>query len=233
MNRLEQIRENERLSHMDAYTQYDLYQDGSWLKKPVQTVMDLLDHFDAYPSLRVLDLGCGVGRNCIAIAQRFSDIDCRIDCVDILELAIEKLKQNAEKYGVENSIHGYPMPLENYLIRESGYDLILAVSALEHADSEESFVRILKEIRNGICEDGIFCLIMNTDVQEVDKSTGQPLSAQFEVNLTEQKLHYLLQDTFSGWRVLKHTVQQQHYDIPRGNRIAELYSCVITFVVRK
>lgn len=233
MTQLEQIREKERLSHIDAYTQHTLYQAGSWLKKPVQTVMDLLENFDSYPSLRILDLGCGVGRNCIAIAQHFSNIHCEIDCVDILDLAIEKLKHNAEKYNVLSSIHGCVMPLERYSIPTNAYDLILAVSALEHVDSEGSFVRVLAEIKSGIRENGVFCLIINTDVQEFDKFTGQPLSAQFEVNLTERKLRCLLQDIFSGWSVLKYTVQQQNYDIPRDDIVACLYSYVVTFVVKK
>lgn len=233
MNRLELIRENERLSHIDVYTQYGLYQDGSWLKKPVKSVMKQLDHFEAYSSLRVLDLGCGVGRNCIAIAKRFSNISCRIDCVDILELAIEKLECYAEEYDISDCIHGYIMPLESFSIPENTYDLILAVSALEHVDSEASFVRMLMEIKNGICDNGIFCLVINTSVREFDKHTGQALPAQFEVNLAEEKLRLLLQKTFSGWTVLKYTVQQQRYTIPRGTAMSDLHSSVVTFAVRK
>ena len=95
MIRLEQIRESERRSHEDVYTNHALYESGSWLQKPVKTVIELLPYFEKVKELRVLDLGCGVGRNCIAIARHFSHIPCRIDCIDILPLAIEKLNQNA------------------------------------------------------------------------------------------------------------------------------------------
>lgn len=233
MNRLEQIRKNERLSHIDVYTRYGLYQDGSWLKKPVRTVLDLLSHFEAYPSLRVLDLGCGIGRNCIPIAAQFHKRSCRIDCVDILELAIEKLVENAAEYGVLDCIHGYTIPLESFSIPENTYDLILAISALEHIDCETAFEQKLRDIKNGIRKNGIFCLIMNTSVIEFDKYTGQEIPAQFEVNMPQERLQLILQRIFSGWTVLKKTSNEQHYSVSRGDTISDLHTCVVTFVVKK
>ena len=233
MYRLEKIREREKKSHIDAYTTHALYQDGSWLKKPVKTVLELLPCFDGYRRLRVLDLGCGVGRNCIAIAQYFSSIACRIDCVDILELAIEKLNRNASEYGVGDSIHGIVSPLEEVPICPDTYDLILAVSALEHVDSESSFSRLLTEIRDGMRENGIFCLIVNSEVREFDKQTGRQMPAQFEVNLPGEEFQKKLNDIFGGWTVLKSNSRAQRYDIPRESAVHDLHTQVVTFVAKK
>ena len=230
---LEQIRENEKASHIAIYSSAELYGGGSWLKKPIRTVLELLPHFEGRTSLRVLDLGCGVGRNCIAIAQHFRDVPCVIDCVDILELAIEKLEENAAEFGVSESIRGFVQPLENFPIPPNSYDLILAVSALEHIDSREAFVRKLAEIRNGIRENGIVCLVVNSEVTERDSQTGTPLPPQFEVNLPAKELHALLSETFAGWDVLKSTVSKQQYDIPRGDNISNLQTNVVTYVARK
>ena len=52
-----------------CYEQYKLFEIGSWLYKPVKTVMDLMDHFEGQNNLQVLDLGSGIGRNSIPIAQ--------------------------------------------------------------------------------------------------------------------------------------------------------------------
>lgn len=87
--RLEEIRESERKSHIEMYSNEELYNSESWLKNPIKTVRDLIPLFSAYERLNVLDLGCGVGRNCLAIASEYKHIDCKIDCVDILEIAIE------------------------------------------------------------------------------------------------------------------------------------------------
>ena len=122
------------------YSNSELYKEGSWLRKPIKTILDIIPLFADTPELNVLDLGCGVGRNCIAIAQHFKTIPCKIDCVDILNLAIEKLYDNAKELGVASSINGIVDTIENFPIKENKYDLIIAVSALEHIDSEQSFL---------------------------------------------------------------------------------------------
>ena len=229
--RLRQIRRAERESHQAVYESRELYAAGSWLAKPVRTVMELVPLFADHRNVRVLDLGCGVGRNSIALAQAF--YDCRIECVDILECAIEKLRENAEKYQVKGKIACTVQSIDEFAIQEDCYDLILGVSALEHMDSEEAFVRKLEEIRRGLRQGGVFCLIMNSNVTERDAQTGAELSPQFEVNLPTEQLLENLKQSFCGWTVLKHTVSRQCYQIPRGERTADLETDVLTWVVRK
>ena len=89
--RIKRIRISERNSHTEIYLNEELYKSDSWLNKPIKTVVDLIPCFKDYKTLNVLDLGCGVGRNCIAVAQAYKNIVCNVDCVDLLELAIEKL----------------------------------------------------------------------------------------------------------------------------------------------
>ncbi len=232
-SRLKQIRESEMKSHIEIYTNSELYKDGSWLRKPIKTIMDIIPFFDDYSELNVLDLGCGVGRNCIAIAERFKNIPCRIDCVDILQLAIEKLYENAEKYGVTSNINGLTQSIEDFRIVNNKYDLIIAVSALEHIDSEQSFFSKLEEISKGIRKSGIVCLVINSDITETDKSTGKQIPAQFEVNLPTQSLQAALQEEFADFKVIKTTVSEQQYDIPREHVISELNTKVVTFVAIK
>lgn len=231
--RLEQIRDSERKSHTEIYTASELYQEGSWLSKPIKSVRDLMPLFQDYRELHVLDLGCGVGRNCIFIAQHYRDIPCVIDCVDILELAIEKLCANAEKYGVSAGIRGTVCPIEKYPVREEYYDLTLAISALEHVDSEKSFILKLREIQTGTRKDGVVCLVVNSQVTETDKSTGAEMPAQFEVNLSTEKLLTILRQIFADWTILKSSVQSQQYDIPREWGTVSLTSNVVSFIARK
>lgn len=232
-NRLKQIRESEKQSHIKMYSNSELYKEGSWLRKPIKTVLDIIPLFNDYSELNVLDLGCGVGRNCIAVAQSFKNFPCKIDCVDILDLAIEKLYENAEELGVASSISGIVETIENYPIGENKYDLALAISALEHIDSEQSFLSKLSEINRGIRKNGIVCFVINSDVKETDKSTGEEIPAQFEVNLQTEKLQAALKEKFSDFEIMKTAVSEQQYDIPRGDIISDLKTKVVTFVARK
>lgn len=42
--RLESIRESERKSHIEMYSNEELYKEGSWLSKPIKTVLLLQKH---------------------------------------------------------------------------------------------------------------------------------------------------------------------------------------------
>lgn len=232
-NRLRQIRESEKRSHIEMYSNNELFKEGSWLRKPIKTVLDIIPFFNGYTELNVLDLGCGVGRNCIAVAQSYKDIACRIDCVDILDLAIEKLCDNAEELGVASSINGIMLPIEDFYIKENQYDLIIAVSALEHIDSERSFISKLSEISNGIRKNGVVCLVINSDVKETDRATGKEIPAQFEVNMSTENVQAVLKEKFSDFDIIKETVSAQQYDIPREGVISNLETSVVTFVAKK
>lgn len=229
---LNSIRKSEKESHIEIYSTAKLFESGSWLQKPVKTVTDLLEHFKNYKEFNVLDLGCGVGRNCIPIAKEFKS-NCSIDCVDILDFAIEELKKNSIEFGVENEINSIVSSIDEFQIKENNYDLIIAVSALEHVDSVESFKSKLIEICNGTRKNGIVCLIINSEIKEINKETGEKLIPQFEVNLKTRKLLDLLNDAFNGWDIIKSTVRNQRYDIPRQKCVADLSTDVVTFVAKK
>ena len=231
--RVSQIRQAEAESHTQAYTSHSLFSPGSWLAKPVKTVMELLPLFEGYTQLAALDLGSGVGRNSIPVAQHFSGIPCRVDCVDILELVIAKLNENARQYGVANSIRGIVSAIDDYEITADSYDLIMAVSALEHIASQTAFEKKLHEIRDGLRHGGVACLIVNSGVVERDKATGQELLPQFEVNLPTSQIQKLLENTFADWQIIKRTIVHQKYDIPREHGIAALETDVVTYVMRK
>lgn len=232
-NRIRQIRESEKKSHTEMYLSEELYQGNSWLKKPIKTIRELIPMFWEHKQLRVLDLGCGVGRNCISIAEEYANIDCLIEAVDILDLAIEKLNENAKERGVQSKIHGMVSAIEDFRIKNNTYDFIIAVSALEHVESERMFTDKLSEIRDGIRDNGIICLVVNSEVCEKDKETGGQLPAQFEVNLSTEQLQQLLTQTFEQFTILKSTVSKQQYDIPRECGIVDLTTNVVTLVAKR
>ena len=231
--RLARIRDSERKSHTEIYTNEKLYQSNSWLQRPIKTVREIVPTFDDYKELRVLDLGCGVGRNSIYIAERFKDINCSVDCVDLLDVAIEKLLENALEHNVSSHIKGITTSIEEYEIQKNSYDFIMAISALEHIDSQDSFSRKLMEIRDGVQKNGIVCLIINSNIVETCLETNEPVEAQFEVNLPTEAIQALLDETFWGWEIIKTSIAVQQYDIPRESFTSRLNTNVITYVARQ
>ncbi|EJR63815.1 hypothetical protein IK3_02902 [Bacillus toyonensis] len=96
MNRIDYIRQEEKKYHDLCYEQYKLFETGSWLYKPVKTVMDMMDYFERQNNLQVLDLGSGVGRNSIPIAQKIKNCSSTVTCVDLLHSALTKLQVYAK-----------------------------------------------------------------------------------------------------------------------------------------
>ena len=231
MSRLTEIREAEALSHTAAYETLELYAPGSWLSKPVRALEALLPLYEDKTGLRVLDLGSGVGRNAIACAQRLKD--STVECVDILPLAIEKLRENAERLGVSEQITGSCGPVDGFEIERDGYDLILVASVLEHLDSQGGAVRKMQEIADGIRPGGAVLFVMNTGVKEWDTETGEVLPPQFEVNLPPGQVRGLLAEIFAGWEVLWDKCIHYEYPVPRGERMAVISSEVVTFTARR
>lgn len=233
MKSIKTIRDAEAQSHIQMYSENELFTGSTWLGKPVKTVTELLPLLDSRENITVLDLGCGIGRNCIPVAQRFAGKCCKIDCVDILPEAISILLKNAKKNNVESAIEGVVCPIDDYTIHPGRYDLIIAVSALEHMDSESSFYKKLIEMRNGLKSGGLICIIMNTEVSEQNITTGDSLEPQFEINIATQKLLDALHNTFVSYEVIKETVCAQSYEIPRGNKTVTLKSNVVTFAANR
>ena len=231
MNRLEVIRRAEAESHTAAYEALELYAPGSWLSQPVKALQALLPLYECRVGLRVLDLGSGVGRNAIACARQLPD--SRVDCVDILPVAIEKLRENARNYGVSQRITGIVAPVDSFVIEPNGYDIILAASVLEHLDARESAIRKMQEIAEGIRPGGAAMILMNTGVKEWDADTGEALDAQFEVNLPPEEVRALLSEFFRGWEVLWDKCIHYEYPVPRGERMAVISSEVVTFTARR
>ncbi len=147
MNRIDHIRNEEKKYHDLCYEQYKLFETGSWLYKPVKTVMDLMDYFKGQNNLQVLDLGSGVGRNSIPIAQKIQNASGTVTCVDLLDSALTKLKTYSKEHGVFEVIKTEQAAIENYYIAPNTYDYIVAVSSLEHVKSEEDLKKVLYSMK--------------------------------------------------------------------------------------
>ncbi|MDR4324163.1 class I SAM-dependent methyltransferase, partial [Bacillus paranthracis] len=203
MNRVDYIRQEEKKYHDLCYEQYKLFEIGSWLYKPVKTVMDLIDYFEGQNNLQVLDLGSGVGRNSIPIAQKIQNSSGTVKCVDLLDSALTKLQTYSKEYGVINNIKTEQAAIENYYIQRNTYDYIVAVSSLEHVQSEEDLKKVLHSMKEGTKSGGMNCLIINSNIQEIDLHTNEELDALIEINLPTEDMIHLLKSIYKEWKEIK------------------------------
>ncbi|KPU52742.1 class I SAM-dependent methyltransferase [Bacillus wiedmannii] len=233
MNRIDHIRHEEKKYHDLCYQQYKLFETGSWLYKPVKTVMDLMGYFEGQNNLQVLDLGSGVGRNSIPIAQKIQNTSGTVTCVDLLDSALTKLQTYSKEHDVFEVIKTEQAAIENYYIQPDTYNYIVAISSLEHVQSEEDLKNVLHSMKKGTKTGGINCLIINSNIQEIDLHTKEELDALIEINLPTEHMIYLLKSIYKEWQEIKIEIKELAYNIVRNDRHIQLKTNAITFVVQK
>lgn len=233
MDRLQMIRKSEKEYHDHCYENVELFEPGSWLHKPVQTIMDLLPAFDQKKEVNVLDLGSGVGRNSIPLASYFAEKEGKVVCVDLLESAAKKLAQYSEQYNVSEKIQLVKSDISEYNIPTNYFDLIIAVSALEHLDSEKAFDKVIDQMIRGTKTEGINCMIINTGVRETKLETGESIDPMYELLFETNFLIEKLEQAYQGWEKIKFTVKPYTIEITRDEQPIMLESDVVTWVARK
>ncbi|PDY37795.1 SAM-dependent methyltransferase [Bacillus wiedmannii] len=233
MNRLEFIRKEEKKYHDYCYDNYKLFEEGSWLHKPVQTVIDLIPLFEGKDNPSMLDLGTGVGRNSIPLAQAIKENGGTVMCVDLLDSALQKLNQYSEEYEVKEVIQTEKADIGNYEIKPNNFDFIVAVSSLEHVQSEEGFGKVVQRMADGTKYNGINCIIVNSEVEEIDMDTNKKLDALMEINIPTEEMMNKLRQIYDGLEVLSIIIKPLEYKIIRNEKSVLLKTNAITYAVRK
>ncbi|MGE0979988.1 class I SAM-dependent methyltransferase [Bacillus thuringiensis] len=233
MNRIEFIRKEEKKYHDYCYDNYKLFEEGSWLHKSVKTVIDLIPLFEGKDDLNMLDLGSGVGRNSIPLAQAIKENGGTVVCVDVLDSALQKLNEYSQEYEVQEVIQTEKADIGNYEIKPNNFDFIVAVSSLEHVQSEEVFGKVVQRMADGTKYNGINCIIVNSEVEEIDMDTNKKLDALMEINIPTEEMMNILRQIYDGWEVLSIMVKPLEYKIIRNEKSVLLKTNAITYAVRK
>jgi 2-polyprenyl-3-methyl-5-hydroxy-6-metoxy-1,4-benzoquinol methylase len=231
--RLQHIRKEERKYHEDCFENHRLYGSDSWLSEPVDLVMDYADKLEVKNEVRMLDLGCGVGRHSIPLAQKIRERGGEIICVDLLAKALEKLNEYSERYGVADTIQTEQSDISDYRIEPESFDYIVAGSSLEHVRSEELLNKVLKAMAGGTRAQGIVCIIMNTNIGEFNKADGSRRETLFEVIMDKDKALSLFRSQFGEWEMLHTGEEPLELEINRGEDPVLLRAISLSFIVRK
>lgn len=231
MNRIQHIRQKEKEYHEHCYANHKLFEEGSWLYKPVSDVIEMMNLFQGQQSVTALDLGCGVGRNSIPIAQRMKA--GKVVCVDLLSFALHRLRQYSDDFHVVDRIQTVESTIEDYPITVNEYDYIVAVSSLEHVPSKTALEKVLHNMKIGTKDKGVNYIVINSSVEEIDVNTHVRLDPLFEVNLSTEEMLCMLRKIYKGWEELLVGVKPLEYQIVRDKQPVSLRTKAVTFCVRK
>lgn len=206
-----QAREATKKYHIKLYTDKKLFQkDSSWLEKPNKTIIDIVrKNFIDKKNIRILDLGSGVGRNAIPIAELIGKFDGQVICVDYLDIAIDKLNEYAKNHNVEEFIRGIVSSNENFVIESNTYDFIIAHSVLAHTETKEKMIQIIKGMAKGTKKNGINYIYMITNPKEFDAKTKKEQDPEAEIEISFKEASMLLRDIYKKWKI--QILKKNHY----------------------
>lgn len=104
------------------------YQNKPQLLEFRDASAQLIDALKSIPRGEALDLACGTGRNSLYLAQNGFEVDA----LDIAQVALDTLTQDAQRLDVTHLIHSTLTDLDNYT-PEKQYDLIVMCNFLDRS----------------------------------------------------------------------------------------------------
>jgi ubiquinone/menaquinone biosynthesis C-methylase UbiE len=224
---LELARRETRKYHEAYYSGHRLFEKGSWLAQADQDLMadleTILEARDKKREVTILDLGCGVGRNAIAMALLLKEKDvkqARIICLDLLAQSIDLLKKYAHEYGVSHLIKAEVKSIDYLNLPTQAYDLALAISCLEHCANKESIAHTLASLCKSLKVCGFLKIEMTTDRQVQDRESGEPVVTYVETALSSKEVEKLLNENLQSLKTqtLKHFPYKEEL-IKEGRKI--------------
>jgi tellurite methyltransferase len=198
MDIVKQARAFERNYHETLYGSHRLFEPGTWLHKPAAYAIASFDLVRKRNTVRVLDLGGGVGRHSLPAAQYFGS-DSRVVCVDLLASAIEELHKNTEQHGIKNVV-GVTADVETFELSDS-YDLILSISCIEHVPTKERVEKLIERLQVATTAEGVHCLMMITNNEWIDPESDEKLTPLIEQNLTSSETIEMLERLYANWNI--------------------------------
>ncbi len=189
--------------HGNLYSRAKLFEKGSWLEESDDVLLDIVQKYiEDKKDVRILDLGCGVGRNSIPIAKMIQNNGGQLVCVDFLAIAIEKLKKNAIQHGVSDIIQSHIADIELFNIEPKTFDIIIAQSVIEHGvENKENFLKVIHSIQNGTKNGGINYLGITTGLEEIDAKTNEQLRADIGYSATYEEMQRCIRDLYNHWEI--------------------------------
>jgi len=228
----EQAREYERKYHEELYGSHALFEPGTWLYKPAGYATNAFKLVPMREHVRVLDLGGGVGRHSIPAAQFFGS-SSEVICVDLLNAAIERLRLNARRHGVESNVAGIASDIENFDLSDEPYNLILSVSCIEHIPGRQRLEEFMERLQKATAPGGVHCFMIITNNEWIDADSDQKLPPLIEQNLSSDEAAEMLNRLYDRWKVHDISTKDWQATQPMNGKDVILKSTCVQFTAQK
>jgi cyclopropane fatty-acyl-phospholipid synthase-like methyltransferase len=186
--------------HTQYYTKHKLFESGSWLESPDPKIPGFIEQFKNMDNCRILDLGAGVGRNAIPLAEALPK-NARITCVELIEKAASLMSTYAQERGVGEKIIVVNDDFEKVSFPEHTFDLVLGISTLEHCSNQENLTRLIIDAQKWTKSGGLHFISFSTGRRVVDHKTGEPIETLVETRLQTEPWLSELARLYEGWQI--------------------------------
>lgn len=122
-----------------------------WENKVNSIILKALKFLKTKQALKVLDLGCGQGKEAFFLAKKGFDITA----VDSSKIAIKQIKEKTRNNKLP--INAIYCDAANYKIKNSEYDIIAAMNVMQFLEKEE-VVNLIKNIKTSLKNNGLIVL---------------------------------------------------------------------------
>jgi SAM-dependent methyltransferase len=148
------------------------YQDGYracpcfWGTEPAESVQELADLLSELPAPRVLDVGCGEGKNAFYLASQ----GIKVDAFDISELAISNA---INAWSEVAGLRWHVADLATYPLLENSYNAIIATGSLHCLISKNSVEKAIARIKLATAPGGYNVIsVFNDRAQDLSGHSG-------------------------------------------------------------
>lgn len=142
---------------------------------------------------RVLELGCGPGRNAIYMAKK----GCIVDAIDISENAIDWAKERALEEDVKINFHC--VSLFDFKYEEQSYDFIYDSGLLHHLPPHRrlSYIEMIKKALKKNGKLGLVCFNTDGALDTPDWEVYKERSLKGGIGYTEERLKKIFEQDFN------------------------------------
>ncbi|MCD5324396.1 MULTISPECIES: class I SAM-dependent methyltransferase [Pontibacillus] len=167
---------------------------------------NLMEYFDkGLKPKKVLELGCGPGRNAIFMAKN----GCEVDALDISENAISWAKERANEEGINVNFHC--TSLFDFEIKSHSYDFVYDCGLFHHLAPHRRLTYI-EMLKKALDKDGHFAIVcFNTDgaIDTPDWEVYRQKSLNRGLGYTEKRFKEVFENDFTikDFRTMKKVSQ--------------------------